>query len=295
MMRGLTGYTDFVGSTLRAIQSRKAQGRGSANRGMRCVKGLIGHSGFVGSTLVRQTSFDKLYRSSDIEGIRGESFDMLVCAGVPAQKWIAERDPEADIASIKALAAHLDTLKVGTFVLISTVDVFADSRGADEATAPDESALTAYGRNRLWLERFVADRFGQSVIIRLPGLVGPGLRKNVVFDFRNQNALHLIDARGIYQFYPMVCLWPDIEHVLAAGLDLVHLTATPLSVAEVAAKGFGFAFDNINPERKPAIYDFQTRHAALLGGTGAYTYSARDSLLAIRAYAQSEPPSKPIA
>jgi nucleoside-diphosphate-sugar epimerase len=259
------------------------------------VKGLIGHSGFVGSTLLRQTSFDKLYRSSDIERIRGEAFDMLVCAGVPAQKWIAERDPESDIANIKGLAAHLDTLKVRIFVLISTVDVFADSRGADEATAPDESTLTAYGRNRLWLERFVADRFGQSLIIRLPALVGPGLRKNVVFDLRNHNALHLIDARGVYQFYPMVCLWPDIEQALAAGLDIVHFTAMPISVAEVAAKGFGLAFDNVNPKRQPATYDFQTRYAALFGGTGAYTYSARDSLLAIRAYAQSESPSKPIA
>jgi hypothetical protein len=259
------------------------------------VKGLIGYSGFVGSTLLRQTSFDKFYRSSDIACIRGECFDMLVCAGVPAQKWIAERAPESDIANIKGLAAHLDTLKVETFVLISTVDVFADSRGADEATAPDESALTAYGRNRLWLERFVADHFGHPLIIRLPGLVGPGLRKNVVFDFRNNNALHLIDARGIYQFYPMVCLWPDIEQALAARLEIVHLTATPLSVAEVAAKGFGFAFDTINAERKPATCDFQTRYAALFGGTGAYTYSARDSLLAIRAYAQSEPPSNPIA
>ena len=35
----------------------------------------------------------------------------------------------------------------------------------------------------------------------------------------------------------------------------------------------------------------QTRHAALFGAGGRYQYSARESIQAIRAYAQSEPPA----
>lgn len=259
------------------------------------MQALVGYSGFVGSSLLRQAEFGATFRSTDIAGIRNGQFDTVVCAGVPAMKWVAERDPDADIANIRGLFDHLSTVDAGQFVLISTVDVFPDSRGKDEDDAPDESLLTAYGRNRLWLERAVRDRFPNALIVRLPGLVGPGLRKNAIFDFRNDNSLHLIDSRGVFNFYPMVRLWGDIQAALAAGLKLVHLTAAPLSIREVAQTAFGLDFTNVVADRQPASYDLQTRHAALFGGAGCHTYSARECMLAIQAYAQSEPPSKPIA
>jgi hypothetical protein len=41
-----------------------------------------------------------------------------------------------------------------------------------------------------------------------------------------------------------------------------------------------------------ACYDFRSKHAALFGGYGGYQYSKRETMLAIRAYAQSEPRTK---
>jgi hypothetical protein len=46
---------------------------------------LIGYSGFVGSTLLKQRHFDSLFRSTNIDEIVGKTFDMVVCAGAPAQ------------------------------------------------------------------------------------------------------------------------------------------------------------------------------------------------------------------
>jgi hypothetical protein len=256
---------------------------------------LVGHSGYVGSSLLRQRGFDRLFRSTDIETIRGQTFDLVVCAGVPAQKWIADRDPDADLANIRRLADHLAGMTTDRLVLISTVDVYPDSRGVDEATPIDAVVATPYGRNRRWLETFVAERFARALIVRLPGLVGPGLRKNALFDFRNDNNLHLIDARGVYQFYPMVNLWADLKTALAADLPLVNFAAEPLSVEEAARDGFGLDFANTVEGRTPAVYDLRTRHAGLFGGAGDYLYSKRETLTAIRAYAQSEPGSKPAA
>ena len=59
---------------------------------------LIGFSGFVGSTLLKQASFNTLYRSTTISDIRGGHFDTVVCAAAPAQKWIANREPVAPSA-----------------------------------------------------------------------------------------------------------------------------------------------------------------------------------------------------
>lgn len=249
---------------------------------------LIGFSGFVGGTLIKQSNFDALYRSTNISDIEGQSFDLIVSAGAPAQKWLANREPELDRQKIDGLISHLKTVQCKTFILISTVDVFKIPIGVDEDTTVNESELHAYGLHRRLLEKFVESHFPNHLIVRLSGLVGPGLRKNVIFDFLNNNNLHAIDSRGVFQFYPMVNLWYDIQAALNAGLKLVHLSAKPISVADVSKNGFGKTFNQVlaNPL---ARYDMQTRHAKIFGGSGHYQYSARESILAIRAYAQSEP------
>jgi len=249
---------------------------------------LIGHTGFVGTTLAKQFDFTHFYRSGSIVEIERRHFDLVVCAAAPAQKWLANRDPVSDRQNIDRLIGHLQTVTCNTFILISTVDVFKSPIDVDEATTVDEEGLHAYGLHRRLLEKFVESHFPNHLIVRLPGLVGPGLRKNVIYDFLNENNLHAIDSRGVFQFYPMVNLWWDIQTALQAGLKLVHLTAEPISVADVSQFGFGKPFSQ--PTANPAaVYDMRTRHAAIFGGIGHYQYSQRETIQAIRAYAQAEP------
>ncbi len=249
---------------------------------------LIGYSGFVGSTLLKQKAFQHQYRSTDIHEIAGKAFDTVVCAGAPAQKWLANRDPENDRQKIDELIAHLRTIKCQTFILISTVDVFQRPIGVDEESIVEESGLHAYGLNRRLLEKFVEATFSNHIIVRLPGLVGPGLRKNVIFDFLNENNLNAIDSRGVFQFYPMVNLWFDIQSALQANLRVVHLTAEPISVADVSSQGFGRQFEQ-SFSGDAATYDMRSKYAAVSGGAGSYQYSRRETIQAIRSYAQSEP------
>lgn len=249
---------------------------------------LIGYTGFVGSTLLRQTSFDRLYRSTNIDEIDHQHFNLVVCAGAPAQKWLANKDPESDSQKINGLIEHLKTVQCKTFVLISTVDVFKQPVAVNEKTVIDETDLHAYGLHRWRLEQFVMSHFSEHLIVRLPGLVGPGLRKNIIFDFLNQNNLNMIDSRGVFQFYPMVNLWYDIQLALQASLKLVHLTAQPVSVADVSELGFSQHFKQ-EMNTSLVVYDMQTCHAHLFHGVGNYQYSARETIQAIRCYAQSEP------
>ena len=85
---------------------------------------LIGYSGFVGQSLLHAASFEHLYRSTNIQDIVGQSFELVVCAGAPGQKWLANKDPLADAQSIDSLISCLESIKTERFVLISTVDVF---------------------------------------------------------------------------------------------------------------------------------------------------------------------------
>ena len=249
---------------------------------------LIGFSGFVGATLLNQRKFERCFRSTTIGEMDGGDFDLVVCAAPSAQKWIANHEPEADRRKVESLIGHLKTIQCNTFVLISTVDVFKRPLAVNEDSLVDEEGLHPYGLHRRGIEKFVAGRFPKHLIVRLSGLVGPGLRKNVIFDFLNNHNLHMIDSRGVFQFYPMVNLWRDIQIALQAGLNLVHLTAEPVSVAEIALAGFDKQFDQTLPVPAPA-YDLQSKYAGLFGGEGVYQYSKRETIQTVQAYAQSEP------
>lgn len=249
---------------------------------------LIGYSGFVGSTLLKQTTFDQLYRSTNIHEIADQQFDTLVCAGAPAQKWKANQSPEHDLKTIETLISHLKTVVCNRFILISTVDVFHSPVAVDEKSEVPTDDLHPYGLHRHLLETFVLEHFRSPTIIRLPGLVGPGLRKNAIFDLLNDNDCSKIDSRSAFQFYPMVNLWPDIQATLKAGLNLVHLTSEPLTIGEIASRGFGIDFENVLPQQ-PALYDMRSLHTRHFGVEGHYQYSKQEIIIAVRAYAQSEP------
>jgi len=248
---------------------------------------LIGYSGFVGQTLIKQVSFDRLYRSANIDDIRHKKFNMVICAGAPAQKWLANKEPVNDKKSLCRLMENLSAVECKTFILISTVDVFSDSSGVNELSIVNEDKLHAYGLHRRQLEKFVIQKFENCLIVRLPGLVGPNLKKNIIFDFLNNNNISLIDSRSAFQFYPMVNLWPDISIALQAGLDLIHLTSEPVTVRDIAKEAFTHDFHNEILDM-PTKYDFQTCHAKLYSSCSNYIYSKKETMLAIRAYAQSE-------
>lgn len=256
------------------------------------MNALIGSTGFVGGVLRRQWRFDDLYHSANIADISGRSYELVVCAAAPAQKWIANREPDADLRNIRMLMEHLRSFRCGCFVLISTVDVFQRPIQVDEATPIDLNGLHPYGLHRWMLEEFVRQTFADHFVIRLPGLVGPGLRKNALYDLHHDNRLETVDSRGEFQFYPMVNLGADIAKARAEALRLVHLASEPISLSEIAAECFGRQFAQVLPGT-PARYDFRTRHAAAFDRSGPYQYDRREVLQAIRSYAQWEPRRSP--
>lgn len=249
---------------------------------------LIGYTGFVGTTLLKQTNFTHLFRSINIEEIANQHFNLVVCAGAPAQKWLANKNPNNDFQNIKQLISYLETINCDRFVLVSTVDVFKNPIRVDENSHIDEISLHPYGLHRRMLEKFVIERFNNHHIIRLPGLVGPGLRKNVIFDLLNQNNLHSINSQNIFQFYPMTYLWSDIQTAIRMNLPIIHLTSEPLSVETVAKEGFGLEFQQKIPGSSVS-YDMCSIHDTLFGGCNGYQYDKQAIIQAIQDYVQSEP------
>ncbi|MBX7103789.1 MAG: hypothetical protein K1X57_06895 [Gemmataceae bacterium] len=247
---------------------------------------VVGHTGLVGGTLARAWPEAVGFNSSNIEAIAGREFDLLLVAGMPGTKWLANKDPATDHAAIERLARNLEQCRADRVVLFSTIDVYPVARSVDEDTPIDPAAQQPYGRHRLALERQLADRFPGLVVLRLPGLFGRGLKKNAIFDLLNNHETDKIQSRSVLQWYALTRLADDVKTALGTGLPLINLATEPLSVAEVAREGLGMPFEN-DPGAPPADYDMQSKNAGLFGVAGRYMYSREQVFADLRDFARA--------
>lgn len=146
---------------------------------------LVGYTGFVGSNLCESFSYDKVFNSKNIEESYGTTPDLLVYSGVPAEMFLANKDPEADRKIIENAINSIQKIMPKRIVLISTIAVYNSPNEADEDTVIECDTLLPYGRNRLLLERWVEENIKDHLIVRLPGLYGMNIKKNFLYDFIN--------------------------------------------------------------------------------------------------------------
>ncbi|MCM2505989.1 NAD(P)-dependent oxidoreductase [Aureimonas altamirensis] len=239
-------------------------------------RALIGHTGFVGSQLKRDGAFTHLFNSSNFQDMAGEEFDEVVCAGVSAIKWLANKEPEKDWRDIAVLLDTLTTVTSKRFTLVSTIDVYPDPcLAVCESHVPASEDGQPYGRHRLEVEQFVRMHFNDVLVVRLPALFGKGLKKNVIYDLLTNNQTDRIVPNAVFQWYPLARLTADLEVAREAGLTLVNLFPEPISNERIVGELFPGAV--IGPAAYPAPrYDLTTQHSALFGATAPYRLSANE-------------------
>jgi hypothetical protein len=239
---------------------------------------LIGHTGFVGGTLKGAGWFGAFANSKTIQQLAGQSFNLVVCAGVSALKWQANKDPEADRAGIARLTSVLETAAAREFVLISTIDIYpSPGEAANEDTEIDPAANHAYGRHRLELEQWIQGRFDIARIVRLPALFGAGLKKNVIFDLLHNNQTEAINPASVFQWYPLRRLADDINRVRAEDIRLINLFPEPLCTADILTAFFRDT--GVGEAKHPAPhYKLETKYGDLFGGPKGYIADRRSVL-----------------
>ncbi len=149
------------------------------------MKALVGYTGFVGSNIYAAGDFDAVYNSKNIKEAYGTNPDLLIYAGLRAEKYLANNAPEKDMELIYQAEENISKINPKELVLISTIDVFKNPKGVDENTAIDTDNLHAYGYNRYQLELWVREKYPDALIIRLPGLFGKNIKKNFIYDYIN--------------------------------------------------------------------------------------------------------------
>lgn len=150
---------------------------------------LVGYTGFVGSNIAQKYEFTWKINSKNKEESYGKNPDILIYAGLRAEKFLANKDPEADRQTIIDALEQIKKINPKKLVLISTVDVYKTPVNVDEDTPIDTEGLLPYGANRYELEKLVREIWKDALIIRLPGLFGKNLKKNFIYDY-----IHVIPA-----------------------------------------------------------------------------------------------------
>jgi NAD dependent epimerase/dehydratase family len=238
---------------------------------------LIGYTGFVGSTLNAAVKPTHCYRSTTIDEIRGEEFDHVICAGVQAMKWWANLHPEEDMAGIQRLLDALSEVKAERITLISSIDVYPAPREVDENSFINKEGHHPYGLHRLHVEEWVREHFANVAILRLPGLFGPGLKKNVIYDMMHDNGLEKVHPDGVFQYYDTRQLSGDIEKVWNLDISLLNVATEPIATSEIRNRFYPGKILGGTGSAPPG-YDMHSVHAVEFGAQNGYLYSKNQVL-----------------
>jgi hypothetical protein len=109
--------------------------------------------------------------------------------------------------------------------------------------------------------------------VRLPGLFGEGLRKNLIFDLMHGNQTDRISPTGILQWYPMRRFANDLDVIMEANISSLNVAVEPIRTELIGAR----FFPNValgGKDLPSPYYDMWTKYPALLGGAGNYHLSA---------------------
>lgn len=238
---------------------------------------LIGGSGFLGKSILESIAFSEtLTASSPME--QGE-YDLVVCAAPSGKKWLANREPESDLAAVKMLIQRIDLLEARRFVLLSTVDVYENvSNSTEESSRVLQS--NPYGFHRSLVEDFVLGKFENSLVLRLGGLVGPNLVKNPLYDLRHGNEIFKLNADSQMQFTPVDAIFSYISNYENDWRRIVNLTAPPIRLGELAR------YVGLTLKRDAPRISYDVKTIWVNDARFRYIVSLEESLAAIRSYLQ---------
>ena len=216
-------------------------------------KSLVGYTGFVGTNIADSCHFDGLYNSQNIESAYGTKPDLLVYSGVPAEMFLANNNPSADLAVIEQAAENICKISPKRLVLISTIAVLDDVDRVDEDHIVDTEKLSDYGLHRYKLEQMAQEIIPSCHILRLPALFGKSIKKNFIYDM-----LHFFPAmlnQAKYEtFLATEAIIADCYKLQDNGFYKLQLTEEKKDELRAAFKRLDFSALNFTDSR--SIFQF---------------------------------------
>ena len=237
---------------------------------------LLGGQGFVGSAFnrlftQRGIAHESITRDS-YAGAVGRAGATLINASANSRKYLADQDWAADFdASVASVVRTMRDFRAGLYVLLSSVDVYNvldDPDGNGEDAVIDPFRLSTYGFHKYIAEACVRRHAARWLIVRLAGMVGPGLKKNPVFDVLHGRPLS-IQPDSQYQFMSTDAVAGVVWRLIESGVTnrVVNVCGqgliSPRTISQLAGKPLVVAPDAA--ASPPRIVHIDTRLARRFG------------------------------
>lgn len=149
---------------------------------------VLGHTGFVGSIVYEALQNVEGYNVIGINSrnyVDDNCFDLVVnCAGF-SRKYLANKEPDKMKQMESFIFEKISHLKFESLIHISSIEA--------------ELQTDLYGVFKNHMEKCLLLKFRNATILRLGGLIGKGLKKNVVFDLIHDKPL-FVTADSMYNY-----------------------------------------------------------------------------------------------
>lgn len=196
---------------------------------------ILGSTGLIGSALAAhlQGRGERVLgvSSSTYRERIGAAARVLINCNGNSSRYRANQDPAWDFeASVTTVQRSLFDFRYDRYVYCSTVDVYDavddPARTHEEAVIRSEQ-LIPYAFHKWVAERLVRRYAARSVILRLGSVLGPGLKKNPVYDLANGQPVHMsLDSAPT--FIDTDTIAQALDAILARGAEqeIFNVTGT---------------------------------------------------------------------
>lgn len=160
---------------------------------------ILGGEGYVGSAYPRLFAAlglpCQVINRANYDSFVGQSCDVLINANGNSKKFLADQDPKWEFdASVRSVVHSLEDFKAGAYVFLSTGDVYPVQTGPEttqEDQPIDSRKQSRYGLHKHTAETLVRSLHPRAIAVRMGGFVGPGMKKNAIFDMLNDQPVWL--------------------------------------------------------------------------------------------------------
>lgn len=218
--------------------------------------GLVGTTGFIGNNLLealrKEHEVHEITRENlDWAMTKMRSYNTVINAAGQAAKFQAEKDPIHDLrANIELLYQIKRNLEFDKFIHISSIDAYGDG---------------IYGLHKGFAEDVVRRIMPKHTILRCGSVIGPGLKKGVVYDMINNLPIR-VSSNSKLQLITTSAIAEAVNNslkfnsgtVLCAGIPIFIEDMAKLLGREITEFGTDEQIYNVSGAAHPNIINLKT-------------------------------------
>lgn len=207
----------------------------------------------------------------------GAAADVLIDAAGSSNRRASERDGRGSFArNVLRVIDAIRDFSFDRYILISSTSIYPPGGSTDEDTLIDPTRLGTYGRHKWIAEQVVRANTPAWSILRLGPLVGPGLRKNSIFDLLERRRL-FVHPDSSLSFVDTRTVGRIVAQAFNENLGVLNIAGVGSVRLRDIASDLGIALDR--------DFDLLPRDDAVIDATRAHRlFGVPDSAEAVRSF-----------